>query len=117
MVNGFCNIHFDGDIKHRCLMKLLIDGYNLLKTIDKNKTLSYDSVNVYCNKLATYLLHKQLEGIIVFDGGMSFCRSDHGKKSLRYFMLVEIVLLIHLLKNTLMSIGGRIYCLSLLIEN
>lgn len=63
-------------------MKLLIDGYNLLKTIDKNKTLSYDAITVYCNKLATYLVHKKLEGIIVFDGGMSFLQERSWQKEL-----------------------------------
>lgn len=50
-------------------MKLIIDGYNLLKNILKLQHVSSDARNHFLKRLAIYAQKKSLQLLIVFDGG------------------------------------------------
>ena len=52
-------------------MKLVIDAYNVLKNIRHHETCSSDQINWFYNQLARYAAMKQLELIVIFDGGAS----------------------------------------------
>lgn len=52
-------------------MKLIIDGYNLIKKISKSKHISVKTRDQYLRQLGDYANHKKLQILIVFDGGDS----------------------------------------------
>ncbi len=50
-------------------MKLIIDGYNLIKKIAKSKHISVKIRDQYLKQLGDYAKNKSLQILIVFDGG------------------------------------------------
>ena len=58
-------------------MKLIIDGYNLIKMVSKAQHIAVDHRDQFLRQLGSYAKNKKLQIIVVFDGGdVSFVYSE-----------------------------------------